>query len=162
MRGTIAALTVAAVMFGSGPARSQPPRPDDMVWHWFGTCREGKTMLVEVLFDGKRVFTSSFPLCLMRRARTESEPKHDNLPFFFKAPARIFGAEFASLGTTQIDGNLWEAGNEQDRVLLGVSFTAKDHIFLDTVYPASARAASQAELADRLIIRTAVQPLVRK
>ena len=157
---TIAVVLVTMATFASSAAHSQASPADELVWHWFGSCRDARderTMTVEVLFGGKRLFASSFPICTVHRSDTQTEPRHDNLRFFFKAPARIFGKEFASLGTPEIEGNIWEAGKEREQILLGVSFMTKNRILLNTIHIASAKDASQTGVAERLLIKSVVK-----
>ena len=74
----------------------------------------------------------------------------------------MFDADFASLGTPEIEGNVWEAGSEHDQILLGVSFLTKDRILLNTTHFATANGASQAPLVERLVMTTVVQAIHKK
>jgi hypothetical protein len=69
----------------------------------------------------------------------------------------MFDADFASLGTPEIEGNIWEAGSEHDKILLGVSLMTKDRILLNTIHFAAASTVSQAPLAQGLVLTTVVQ-----
>jgi hypothetical protein len=162
MRLRVAFVFVVVTMLIPSPAHSQSSTADELVWHWFGACRDARTMTVDVRLSSKRLFTSSFPICFIHRSEKQDHGAHDNLRFFFKAPARIFGEEFASLGTPEIEGNIWEAGSEHDVILLGVSFMTKDRILLNTIHIAPATNAVQAELAEHLVMKSVVQPSVQK
>lgn len=140
---------------------AQTSSPDEMVWHWFGSCREGRMMTVDVTLADKRLFRSPFPICLVRRAEKQTDHQHD-LHFVFRAQARLFGEEFASLGTPDIEGTVWEAGSEPDVILLGVSFMTKERILLNTIHIAGAQKTTQTELASELTMKSLVRPMSKK
>ena len=119
-------------------------------------------MTVDVRLSNKRLFTSSFPICFIHRSENQNERAHNNLRFFFKALARMFGEEFSSLGAPDIEGNIWEAGSEHDVILLGVSLMTKDCILLNTIHIAPASNAAEVELAAHLVMKSVVQPSVQK
>ena len=153
----IALVFVALTLFVSIPAHAQPSAADELVWHWFGSCRDARTMTVEIVFGGKRLFASSFPICTVHRS--DAQKRTPILSFFFKAPARVFGGEFALFGRPEIEGNIWEAGREREEILLGMSFMSKNRILLNTIHIASANNTSQSALAERLLIKSVVQTL---
>jgi hypothetical protein len=157
-------LIIALLLVAGAPSASysQTPASGEMVWHWFGSCSDARTMTVDVTLSGNSLFKSSFPICLVHRSDKQTELSHGNLRFFFKAQARLFGDEFASLGTPDIEGNIWEAGSERDAILLGVSFMTKERILLNTIHVAGARNTTQAELATRLVMKSVVQPPMPK
>jgi hypothetical protein len=155
-RRTIAVLALTVTLLCSSVAYSQESASEELVWHWFGSCNHAKTMTVDVVLGGKRLFKSAFPICVIDRSDNQSG--HDNLRFLFKAPARIFGDEFASLGAPELEGSIWEAGGERDAILLGVSFKTKGRILLNTIHVASTNKATQSELGERLVMKTIVQP----
>jgi hypothetical protein len=162
VRVPVAFAVVAVTLLVPRPAHSQSSAADELVWHWFGSCRDARTMTVAVSLNNKRLFASSFPVCAIHFADKQNERAHDNLRFFFKAPAKMFGGEFASLGAPDIEGNIWEAGSEHDVIVLGVSFMTKDRVLLNTIYIAPANKAAQAELAEHLLVKSVVQPSVQK
>src|SRR5437867_4940540 len=132
LRRAIFGAVMLALVLTSGTAFSQASisSPAEIVWHWFGDCRDGKRMGVEVLLGGKRIYATSFSICHMRR--TQIAPEKRILKFYFDAPARIFGDEFGAVGTQRIEGNIWEAGSERGAIVLGVSFSTKDRVLLNT------------------------------
>ena len=154
LRRAIFGVVMLALVLTSGTAFSQASisSPDEVVWHWFGDCRNGKTMGAEVILGGKRIYATSFSICPMRRTQIEAEKRI--LEFYFEVPARIFGEEFKAIGTQRIEGNIWEAGSERDAIVLGVSFSTRDRVLLNTLHFAYADRASEAELAKALVIKT--------
>src|SRR5262249_45329229 len=101
-------------------------------------------------------------ICSIRFADKQDQRAHHNLHFLFKAPAKLFGDEFASLGAPDVEGNIWEAGSEHDEILLGVSFMVKDRVLLNTIYIAPANEPGQAEFAEHLVLKSAVQASAQK
>ena len=55
-----------------------------------------------------------------------------------------------------VEGNIWEAGSESDSVLLGISFSTKDQVLLNTLHIAEMGRTSSSELAPGLIVKTSM------
>jgi hypothetical protein len=134
VRVLVASAVAVVTLTTPGRASSQSSTVNELVWTWFASCRDARTMTVVVSLNNKRLFASSFPICAIFLADKPRERPHENLRFVFKAPAKMFGDEFARLGAPDIEGNIWETGSEHDMILLGVSFMMKDRILLNTIY----------------------------
>jgi hypothetical protein len=136
-------------------ARSQTieSNAEQIVWHWFAECKDGKSMTIEIILDGKPLFNLSFPVCRMRRRDIwqEVQPRQKVLEFFFKNGKRSF---FGEPQMRQIEGNIWEAGGEYDAIIFGVSFDTEKRIWLNTLHFGKIEETSQSELVPGLIVRT--------
>ena len=143
---------------------------DETVWHWNGRCSHADTMYAEVRFHNKLIYQTSFPICAMHRNEIEPEKPQRILAFYFKAKCNIFksGADnildslFESLGTSRIEGNIWEAGNDPKDIIFGVSFVAKNQILLNGIHIAKIRDVSKTNLADGLIIKTFIKHKIHR
>src|SRR5437016_11206674 len=84
------ALPLVAVPL-SGQARTSAP--NELVWHWFGACASGDSLVLEVLLDGKALYSSAFPICHSRRSEIQPEPQQRILEFRFDAEPKRFRAQ---------------------------------------------------------------------
>ena len=107
-----------------------------------------------MLLDGRFLYSGAFPACRMRRGDIGEESPQRDLAFTFRSNAAIFGSEFRSLGTTQVEGNIWRAGGDPDALLLGVSFATPQRILLNSIHVARPHQTSRSVLAQGLTIRT--------
>src|SRR2546427_2167112 len=129
------ALPLAAVPL-SGQARTSAP--NEVVWHWFGACASGDSLVLEVHLDGKAVYSSAFPVCQSRRSEIQPEPQQRILEFRFDAEPKRFRAQDKAEGTQLIVGNIWEAGRKRDAIRLGGSFATPQPGLLHTNHLARA------------------------
>jgi hypothetical protein len=141
--------------------------PGDVAWQWYDGCSPQQQVRVRVSLEGKAVFSGTFPACQMRRGDIRDESPQKVLEFTFRPKATIFGAEFDSLGSPQVEGNIWRAGGDADALLLGVSFSTPERILLNSVHVARAQESSRLALARGLTIETSfaqvtAQPATRK
>lgn len=126
---------------------------NEKVWQWFNPCPDNAVMHIEVLLGEKRLYATSFPVCVMRRGDIPIESPQKTLRFVFKADLEIFGEEFSNAGEQEIVGNIWRAGGESDGMILGVSFMAGHRSLLNTLHFPLAEEPSTAELAEGLFIK---------
>ena len=141
----------------SGQARTTAP--NEVVWHWFGACASGDSLVLEVQLDGKSLYNSTFPICQVRRSEIKPEPQQRILEFPFNAEPQRFRTQDRATGTQPIAGNVWEAGGERDAILLGVSFATEHQVLLNTIHVARAHSASRSERVRGLVITT--RPVLR-
>ena len=66
-------------------AQARTSAPNEVVWHWFGACASGDSLVLEVRLDGKAVNSSAFPICQSRRSEIQPEPQQRILEFRFDA-----------------------------------------------------------------------------
>ena len=143
--------------FISLSGQTPPTTSAEVIWHWFGNCASSNSMRANVLLQKRSVYRTSFPVCRARRSDTRDDPAKI-LRFSFRADAKDFGQKFAALGTRQIEGNIWKAGGESDAILLGVSFTTRDSILLNTIHIVRPGKTTRTVLTDALSIVTSRVP----
>jgi hypothetical protein len=132
----------------SAPSSNQE---DTVVWHWFSQCSDAKQITVEVTQDSKIIYTSSFPICHVRRNDIMPEPKQRLLSFVLDSKKnRYFGVKKSA----QLKGNIWEAGADPDAIILGVSFDTKEQVFLNSIFILYPDKPSQSGLVKGLVIKT--------
>src|SRR5437879_1085397 len=146
----VVALALSLAPLGAG-SQTLPLPSEQIVWHWFGECSEANLITAEVLLNGKSIYKSSFPICRMRRGDIQPKPQQRILYFFFQEETKsLFGEPQAQ----QIEGNIWEAGGEHNSIILGVSFSTKDRIWLNTLHNADPEKASESALTTGLTMKT--------
>ena len=133
-------------------ARSAPMSTSkEIVWHWFSQCSAAKVMAVEVSLDRRIVYKSSFSICQMRLGDILPDRPQRLLAFFLKAEnRRVFGERRAE----RINVNIWEAGQDPNDIILGISFTTKQRIWLNSLHIADPGKPSRTALAKGLTITT--------
>ena len=136
----------------SGQSRSAAR--NEVVWHWFGGCVSSDSLILEVHFDGKSVYSSAFPICQARRAEITPEPQQRVLEFRFDGAPRRFRTQNKSTGIEPIRGNIWEARGERDAIRLGISFSTELQVLLNMVHVARAHSPSRSERVRGLVITT--------
>ncbi len=116
-------------------------------------------MKLEVRFDQKIIYQSSFPLCRAERLSTHSEGQKKKLDFVFDAPRAIVWQGYRDEDNTtnpnqEIEGNIWLAGADPDAMLLGVSFTSRGSIYMNTLHIAYPNRRQVSEIEPGLLIIT--------
>ena len=116
------------------PVSSQAPPSarEQLVWHWFGACTSGDSLILEFHVDGKLVYSSAFPICRLRRSDIGPEPQQRLLTFRFDAAPRRFGTQYRASEPEPIIGTVWEAGQKGTAIVLGVSFATVERVLLNT------------------------------
>ena len=142
---------VASASLGASPrqTQSQSQAKEEPVWGWFQNCPNDKALAMEVKRNGIVIFHSSFPICQMPRADHEMKI----LAFSFKG-GQAYHAEYHTLPTENIDGNIWLASGDSDALVLGVSFSTKKKILLNTLFVAKPNGISVSEIDRGIVIRT--------
>ena len=140
-------VTVCALALMAAPLSGQAPRSsrEQLVWHWFGGCGGRDSLILEFHVDGQLVYSSTFPVCHMRRADIRPEPQQRILTFRFEAAPHRFGTQYRTAEPEQITGNVWEAGPRQTAVVLGVSFATADRVLLNTRHAARPTSPARSE-----------------
>jgi hypothetical protein len=147
------ALAVAATLGTRwGQTASTPP---EMLWYWVRHCRDAKVIRVEVLLDGKSIYRSSFCIGRMRPAEVEAWQigLGQTVAFTFKG-GHLFQGEWRTVPAQTIKGEIWQAGGEPDGLLLGVSFSTKDRLLLNSLHFVKPDGNSESKLDPGLFIRT--------
>jgi hypothetical protein len=136
------------------------PVRNETVWNWFQNCSENKAMRLEVVQDGKIIYRSSFPIC---RSNTGSKPaarRQRIIVFHFKG-GHVFQGEYHTAKTQMIEGNIWQAGADSDALLLGLSFSSKKQVLLNTIHVAKPDSVSASEVDGGIVVRTFPPPGAR-
>jgi hypothetical protein len=149
----VAALLLALVPVPVSGQASTAAR-NEVVWHWFGDCAGGDSLVLEVTLDGKSIYSSAFPICQRRRSDIKPEPQQRMLEFRFAGVPRRFGTQSRATEPEPLVGNIWERGRERHAILLGVSFATDQRVLLNTVHVARANAPSRSERVRGLVILT--------
>lgn len=123
-----AALVLPLRLLGQATATN-----DSLLWSWFGTCAHVVRMAIEVRVDGQLLHKSAVPLCHLRRADIQERQYRAMVRFRF-AGGRTFQDEYRTTRADTIEGNIWQAGADPDRVILGVSFMTEHQELLNTLY----------------------------
>jgi len=132
-------------------APKTPGAGDDYVWHWSKRCRNPKWIAAAVVLDDRTVYTSTIPLCRVKRADILSGQTQSMLTFVLRDRTRSLFGE--SIGT-QIEGNIWEAGSESGAVTLGISASENGRVLLNTLHSANPNSAVASAIAHGLTIKT--------
>jgi len=126
---------------------------DPDTWQWFGNCPSAQSLAIRVALDGKSLFHRVVPIC-----RTAIRDKR-SLTFAFTAPRRItwtgYGdTDLQTSKAERIEGDIWLAGAQVDGLLLGINFSTKTTIVMNTVHRAKPAEQTQSEIERGLVITT--------
>jgi len=125
----------------------------DNLWHWFQRCHAKRDLGVEVVLNGKMIYKSSFPVYpISHRSETE-ENFQKVLAFFFKG-GHTFQGEYRTVPSQKIEGNIWQAGTDPGVLILGLSFSTKTKILLNTLHIVKQDGESRSVLDRGLFVRT--------
>lgn len=142
---------VASASLGASPRQtsSSSQATEGPVWGWFQNCPENRALGLEVKRNGIVIFRSSFPICQMPRADHEMKI----LAFSFKG-GQAYHAEYHTSPTDNIEGNIWLASGDSDALVLGVSFSTRKRILLNTLHVAKPDSKSVSEIDHGIVVRT--------
>lgn len=149
-------LLIAPLLLSSQESYVAPKR----LWSWFGDCSQKKYMGLEVALSRKVIYRSSFPVCPIN---DYSENVKDllsargtlgrTLVFSFKG-GHAFQGEYRTTPAQTIKGNVWQSGTDPGVILLGLSFSTKKQVLLNTIHVAQLDKAFTSEIDPGLTIRT--------
>ena len=135
-----------------GAALPQAPSSAAMgTWHWCESSAGVKSLGLEVLLDGKAVYRSRFPVCRNNGPTPMAEER--KFIFHFKG-GHVFQGQYRTLPTQTIEATVWQAGAEQDALLLGVSFVSSNRVLLNTVHVAKPDSTSVSPLDRGIVMKT--------
>jgi hypothetical protein len=126
---------------------------DPDTWRWFGNCPAAQALAIRVALDRKTLFRKVVPIC-----RTAAQDK-ESFTFTFTAPRPITwsgyrDSDLRAAKAERIEGESWLAGGEADGLLLGVSFSTKTTIVMNTVHRAKPTEQTGSEIEKGLVITT--------
>ena len=153
---TILFALLASASMSASPEPTMPSSQvsEGPVWYWFQNCPGNKSLGLEISRNGIVIFRSSFPICQMPRKDQEQK----TLVFSFKGgPA--YRAEYHTSPTEIIEGNIWLAGADPDALILGISFTTRKRILLNTLHVAKPDSKSVTEIDRGIVVRTFPLPI---
>lgn len=158
MAGRCCGLTAAILAVALFPTAASGQAPhaarEQLVWHWYGGCATTDSLMLDFQVDGKAVYSTVFPICKIRRADIKPEPQQRLLTFRFEAAPHRFGAQYRAAEPEPIECNIWEAGQEQNAVVLRVSFSTAERVLLNTRHVARAGTAARSEWIRGLALTT--------
>ena len=131
-------------------AQQPPVRPDahEAVWIWSKQCNGDQRLGVTVRLDRKVLYRGILSICHGSR---NAEDGHVEFHF---AGGHTFQGEYTTHSVDSIEGDIWQAGGEQDALILGISFDTGKQILLNTLHIASPEKQTSSELDKGLFITT--------
>ncbi len=152
-RAMLLASSLAVLM---SAARASPQEP---VLYWFGSCG-GPAMTLEVRLDRRVIFKSSFPLCRADRLTIAGQGEPKSLHFAFKPHRVIVWKGYRSdegdpsPANQVIECDIWLAGSDPDDLLLGVSFSSSNTIYMNSIHIARPTKRDETGMAAGLVVTT--------
>ena len=151
-------IRIGALVLGFVAASAAFASQEGPVWFWFASCG-GPTMMLEVRLDQRVIYKTSFPLCRAERSSTYSNGQNTRLRFSFTPGRAIIWTGYRDKAETTapsqtLHGDIWLSGADPTDLLLGVSFSDKDSIYMNTIHIAYPDKPNQTEVASGLTVRT--------
>jgi hypothetical protein len=134
------------------PAVSQEQR----VWFWFASCGP-EALVLEVKLDGTLLYSSTIPLCRANRGADRGEsPK---ISFSVQPRRAIEWSGYRDVDVTTTAGHslhldLWQAGADPDDLLIGISVSDVDSLYMNAIYIAYPKEPNSMEIAKGLVVST--------
>lgn len=127
--------------------------PTDLVWH---ECANGKWMNVKMRLDGNPFYSAQMQLCYQPLASFKQTPPPSEPAIHFYDPSQ---SAFGEPRGTLMLGDIWEAENQKDYLLLRIAFTGPDnHVWFSGVHRIDPYKISETQLGSRLTIKTYPTP----
>jgi hypothetical protein len=122
-------------------------------WHWYGHCPRTHALAIRISLDERTLFYRVVPIC-----QTGSQDQRV-VAFGFKAPRPMTWSGYGeqNLRTSQgehIDGNLWQAAAESNRLLFGMELSTKTTILANARHSADPAIPSRSMIEPGLVITT--------
>lgn len=115
-------------------------------------------MKLEVRFDKTLVYGSTIPLCPASRSSANSQGQEGRIHFSFRPQRAIKwqGDEvtFTSKAGAVIEADVWEAGAEEDSLLLGVGFNGAKQVYVNSIHLAKPGSREESEFNKGLTVVT--------
>ena len=140
------------IMLASAAESGQTfPAEGEIVWHWYAQCADSILMKMEVSLDGKQLIATLFDMCQMPRHAIRPEFSQKLLNFDLNSKKRSF---FGEQKGKHLKGRIWEAGEDKNDFVLGVSFTSNERVWCNTLHILDPEKPSQSTFASGLVIKT--------
>jgi len=150
------AVLALGMLLVAGPQAAAQEGP---VWSWFATCG-GPAMAIEVRLDGATICKAEFPVCHADRERVESQGQWIGKIRFSFSPSRSIiwkgyrdTTDITKAGQV-LKADLWQAGADPDDLLIGVSFSDQNTIYMNTIHIAHPTRRDESEIAKGLTVVT--------
>jgi hypothetical protein len=136
-----------------GPISNTPLRHGQKVWWWFDDCPDGQAMGIDIILDEKSIYHSELRICQMYREDADRKPSQKTTVFNLSGGHNFQGA-YSTKTTETIEGNIWQAGADPNDILLGVSFSNKRQILLNTIHIMKPAKTTESKIDLGLTVRT--------
>jgi len=146
-------LQVAYEYFGPTAVAKRIDQNEQKVWWWFDDCPDGRTVGIDVLLDRKPIYHAQLRICQMYRKDADSKPTQKRRMFNLSG-GHTFQNTYHTKETEEIEGNIWQAGADPDDLLLGLSFSTKDQVLLNTIHILNPSKASKTNIDTGMVVKT--------
>ena len=119
----------------------------DIVWTWSQHCKAKQQLGVTVRLRSEVLYRGLMPICRNNRDLEEGRAK------FRFSSSHLFGG-YRARKTDTIEGDIWQASGETDALILGISFSTKRQVMLNTLHIADPVKKTSSELDNGLYITT--------
>jgi hypothetical protein len=153
-----AKILARAILLVGGIASAADAGGRAEVWGWFASC-EIPNLSLEVRLDRKAIYKSTVPICQAERSTFQRED-HWLVRFSFTPNRAIVwkGYRDDDSNTTApnqpIEGDVWLAGSDPDKLLLGVSFSMRRVGYMNTIHIAHPFKRDETEIEPGLLVTT--------
>ena len=151
MRPAVAALCMLIAIMACNASAAPASTRSGAVWIWSSQCSDPKTITVAVSVAGKIVYQSSTAICRVQSGNAAPDRSQGGLSFSINNNGRSVLGESAG---ESLQGKLWEAGEEPDNLIFGVSIASKEHVWLNALHVVYPDKLSHSELGKSLVIDT--------
>ena len=153
MRRWYATAAVGIVVASSSLALAAERR-----WAWSTSCGPASTVL-EVTLDQRVVCKKLLSLCLVDAGSAIYQGQSDSAACTVVPDREIKWTGYreapdVSKAKVPIEANAWQAGGEEDVILMGLSFVAPDRILMNTIHIVKPKERSETEIARGLVVAT--------
>jgi hypothetical protein len=127
--------------------------PTDLVWH---ECANGTWINVKMKLDGNPFYSAQMQLCHQPLASfKQASPPSEPAIHFYDPTRSAFGEPRGTL----MRGDIWEAENQRDSMLLRITFTGPDNrLWFSGTHRIDPFKVSETRLGNRLTIKTYPTP----
>jgi hypothetical protein len=147
-------MALLLVIFPRNGFSQGPQKPEGRVWYWSGDCGRGVSMGLDVLLDGKSIYHMEFRPCLRSRDEEKSQNQSRTRLFFYVSDGQTFQETYHTRKGERVEGKIWQAGADPDDLLLGLAFSTKGQILLNTIHIAKPDETSRSQIDTDLVVRT--------
>jgi hypothetical protein len=137
-------LILASAAVARGTA-AEPPAGSFVV-SWSEKCPSATYISVVLSVDGRSAYSRNIPVCFTER---NSLP-----PATLSTTLQTDRSHFGEPSRTPLEVDFWEASADPDALVLGISFSSKQRVWLNTLHVALSSKQAVTELAPGVSVRT--------